>query len=71
MNELIQLPKKPYTPKHAGEALNGEIRSHWIEYLFNCFDKMHNSGTLSCPFLRKLMPEGKKTLPKKYLLRQK
>ena len=26
---------------------------------------MHNSGTLSCPFLRKLMPEGKKILPTK------
>ena len=26
---------------------------------------MHNSGTLSCPFLRKLIPEGKKVLPTK------
>ena len=41
------------------------MRDHWIECMFNCFDKMHNSGTLSCPFLIILMPEGKKILPTK------
>ena len=35
-----------------GEALNSNIRSYWIEFLFNYFDKIHNSGTLRCPFPR-------------------
>ena len=63
VNKLIQVPLKPHTPEHVGQALNSDIRSHWIEYLFNCFDKMHNSGTLSCPFLRIKIPDGKKVLP--------
>ena len=46
-----------------GEALNSNIRSHWIECLFNCCDKMHNSGTLSCPFPRINIPAHKKVLP--------
>ena len=46
INKLIQVPLKSHTPKHVGQALNSDIRSHWIECPFNCFDKMHNSGTL-------------------------
>ena len=63
VNKLIQVPLTPHTPEHVGQALNSDIRSHWIECLFNSFDKMHNSGTLSCPFPRIKIPEGKKVLP--------
>ena len=63
VNKLIQLPTKPHTPEHVGEALNSPIRSHWIECLFNCYDKMHNTGTLSCPFPRNQLPKDKKVLP--------
>ena len=65
VNKLIQVPLKPHTPEHVGQALNSDIRSHWIECLFNCFDKMHNSDTLS-PFLRIKIPTGKKVLPTKF-----
>ena len=63
VNKLIQVPLKHHTPEHVGQTLNSDIRSHWIECLFNCFDKMYNSGTLSCPFPRIKIPEGKKFLP--------
>ena len=52
VNKLIQLPFRPKTPNHVGEALHSNIRTYWIECLFNCYDKMHNTATLSCPFLR-------------------
>ena len=63
VNKLIQIPFKFHTPEHVGQALNSDIRSHRIECLFNCFDEIHNSGTLSCPFLRIKIPDGKKFLP--------
>ena len=63
INKLIQVPLKPHTPEHVGEALNSDIISHWIECLFNCFDKIHNSGTLSSQFPRINIPKGKKVLP--------
>ena len=63
VNTLIQLPLKPHAPDYVGQALNSDIRSHWIECLFNCFDKMHNSDTLSYPFLRIKIPDGEKVLP--------
>ena len=52
VNKLIKVPLKPHTPEYEGESLNSDIISHWIKCTFNCFDKMHNSGTLSCPFPR-------------------
>lgn len=51
VKKLIQLPTKSHTPDHLGVALNSNIRSHLVEFLYNCFDKTHNSGVLSCPFL--------------------
>ena len=50
IDKLIQMPTKPHTPEHVGKALNSDIRSHWLECLFNYFEKLHNSGTLPCPF---------------------
>ena len=50
VNKLIQLHIKPHNPEHVGEVLNRKIRSQWIDCLYICFDKIHNSGTLSCPF---------------------
>ena len=37
VNKLIQMPTRPHTPEHVGEALNSPIRTHWIECLFNCY----------------------------------
>ena len=61
VNKLIQISLKSYTSEHVDEALN----THWIECLLNCFDKMHNSGTLSCLFPRSNLPKGTKVLPAK------
>ena len=63
VNTLIQLPLKPHAPDYVSQALNSDIRSHLVECLFRSFDKMHNSGTLSFPFLRIKIPDGKKVLP--------
>ena len=30
VNKFIQSPNKPHTLEHFGEALNSEIRNHWI-----------------------------------------
>ena len=32
VNKLIQVRLKPHTPEHVGQALNNDIRSHWIEF---------------------------------------
>lgn len=48
-----------------GEALNSDSRSHWIEFMYNCFDTVHNSGTLRYPFPRKNLPKGKKVFPER------
>ena len=60
---MIQVPLKLLIPEHADEALNSDIISHWIECLFNCFDKIHNFRTLSCHFPRSNISKGKKNSP--------
>ena len=60
---LIQLTTKPKKPEHVGEALKSELRKYWIQCIYNCYDKIHNSITLSCQFPRKMVPNKKKVLP--------
>ena len=55
-NMLIQLPMKPKKPEHVGEVLKSDLREYWIQDIYKCFDKMHNSTTLSC-----LLPRGTTT----------
>ena len=43
---------KPECPTHIGQALQCQYKPEWLEALFKCFDKMHNTGTLSRPFLQ-------------------
>ena len=31
-------------------ALKGKYQDTWLDYLFNAYDKMHKTGTLSLPF---------------------
>ena len=66
VKKLIQVPLKPHTPQYMGEALNSNIRSYWIEFLFNYFDKIHNSGTLRCPFPWSNVLKRKKFLPTRF-----
>ena len=63
VNRLMQVQFNPHTPEHVDQALNSDIRSHWIECLFKCFDKIYNSGSFSYLYPRIKIPEGKKVLP--------
>ena len=58
-NMLIQLPMKTKKPEHVGEALRSNLREYWIECIYNCYDKIHNSTTLSCPLPRRMIPVKK------------
>ena len=57
INKIIKASCKPPTPLHPGEAMRSKYCSEWLEALFSCFEKMHNTATLSRPFLRKLLPK--------------
>ena len=63
VNRLMQVQFNLHTPEHVGQALNNDIRSHWIECLFKCFEKNYNSGSFSYLYPRIKIPEGKKVLP--------
>ena len=65
IKKMIQLPTKPSKPKHVSEALNSNIRTHWMECFHNCYYNMHKSGTLSSPCLRCDIPKDKKVLAKR------
>ena len=56
VSRLIHLPQKPECPPHIGKALKSELRSQWIDCLFDSYDKMHRTGTLSLPFLTSILP---------------
>ena len=65
VNKVLQLPFRPDAPIHVGKAISGELREHWIDTMFGAYDKMHNTGTLSCPLLKTSLPKGTKILPAK------
>ena len=59
---LVQLPMKLKKPEHITEVLKSDLREYWIYCIQNCYEKMHNSTTLSCPLLKKTVPNKKKVL---------
>ena len=65
VNKVLQLPFRPTAPVHVGKAISGELREHWIDTMFGAYNKMHNTGTLSCPLLKSLLPKDTKILPSK------
>ena len=56
INKIIKAMIKPECPVNIGQALKSQYKPEWLEALFKCFDKMHNTGTLSRPFLRIKLP---------------
>ena len=48
--KLVHAPVKPDTPPHIGAAMKSKDRSDWMDCLFQAYDKMHKTGTLSIPF---------------------
>ena len=56
LRKLVHSPMKPNTPSHIHAALKDHLQSHWIDCLFNAYDKMHGTGTLSLPFPISLLP---------------
>ena len=57
INKLFHTPKKPDTPPHIGAALTSPEQTEWLECLYNAYDKMHATGTLSIPFSIGKVPE--------------
>ena len=47
---LLQQALPPNKPLHVGAALKDKLRHHWIDCIFVTFDKILDTGTLSCPF---------------------
>ena len=60
LKRIFQAPIRPEKPLHIGDAMESPIRPEWLEALFDCYDKMHRTGTLSRPFQRKLLPQDTK-----------
>lgn len=56
--KVIEAPAKPDVPEHIGIALRSSFRSDWLESIFAAYDKMHNTSTLSHPFLRINLPSN-------------
>ena len=54
--KLVHTPAKPKTPPHIGAAMKGKDRADWLDCLFQAYDKMHKSGTLSIPFPITMLP---------------
>ena len=55
---ITNLPKRPECPPHIGQALKSPLRQLWIDCLYDSYDKMHKTGTLSLPFPITNLPNG-------------
>ena len=47
---LLQQVSPPNIPVHVGTALKDKLLHQWTNCIFDTYDKMHTTGTLSCPF---------------------
>ena len=59
---IVNLPQRPECPPHIGAALKSPLRQLWIDCLYDAYDKMHHTGTLSLPFPQSLLPPGTSVL---------
>ena len=57
VSRLIHHPNRPEKPDHMGAALKSSLRTQWIDCLFDTYDKMHKSSSLSLPFETTLLPK--------------
>ena len=60
--KLFHAPHKSETPPHIEAVLKGCEQAEWMECLYNAYDKIHTTGTLSIPFLLELIPEDNNVL---------
>ena len=58
VSRVVHLPQRPECPPHIGWALKSPYRNMWIDCLFDSYDKMHRTGTLSLPFPLTELPKG-------------
>ena len=56
--KIVHATIKPPTPPHIGAALKSPDRSDWLDCLFQAYDKMHKTGTLSIPFPITMLKQG-------------
>ena len=47
---LLQQVSPPNIPVHVGTALKDKLLHQWTNCIFDTYDKIHTTGTLSCPF---------------------
>ena len=59
---LIQLSMKPKKPEDVGESLKSNLREYCIKCMYNCYNKIQNSPTLSCSLPRKIVTNNKNLL---------
>ena len=56
--KIVHATTKPPTPPHIGTALKSPERLDWLDCLFQAYDKMHKTGTLSIPFPITMLKQG-------------
>lgn len=54
--KLFHAPVKPDVPPHIGAALQSTYRREWLDYLYNIYDRLHRTSTLSSPFAIAQLP---------------
>ena len=52
-NALISCPDSPSVPLHIVQLNDNQHRSDWLTAIYEGYDKMHGSHSLSAPMLRK------------------
>ena len=65
LNKGLQLPYLPTLC--VNKTILGGLRKHWIDTVFESYDKMYITGTLSCLIRKSTLTEGAKILPEKIL----
>jgi hypothetical protein len=61
-NKLVSSPSKPTPLNHIGHLNDNPLQSDWIDAIHHAYDKMIESQTFSCPFLRSTLPTSTKVL---------
>ena len=56
INKLVTYPDRPTEPQHFGDIYKDKNEEDWIDSLFESYEKMHITGTFSCPFPKTQLP---------------
>ena len=56
INKLVTYPDRPTKPQHFGDIYKDKHKEDWIDSIFESYEKMHITGTFSCPFPKTQLP---------------